>query len=82
MSKKCTLAYAHAPVWCDACWEDAQRVREVSIQAAHLAELKRANDLKEWELETAGSPRPRPVYYPPPQPADKPSKPQQERRGL
>ena len=78
----CTLDFAHAPVWCDACWADAQQVRGVNAQTDYLGELKRANDLKEWELEKGGNPRPRPAYYPPPPPAAKPPQPQQERRGL
>ena len=78
---RCTLDYPHTPVWCDACWEDAQRVREGRIQVEYLAELKRANDLMEWKLEQDGSPRPKPVYYPP-QPVIKPPQPQRERRGL
>ena len=68
----CGLDYPHASVWCDACWEDAQRVREGRIQAAYLTEWKRANDYKEWELENAGRPRPQPVYYPPQSPPPTP----------
>jgi len=79
---RCTLDYPHASVWCDACWEDAQRVRDGRTQAEYLTELKRANNLKEWALETAGNPRPKPTYYPPPPAAVKPPQPQQERRGL
>jgi len=67
--------YDHAPVWCPACWEDARRAREVTLQEQHLVELKRYNDLREWELEQGGRPRPRYVPPPPPAPAREPQKP-------
>ena len=57
-------------------------MRDGRTQAEYLTELKRANNLKEWALETAGNPRPKPTYYPPPPAAVKPPQPQQERRGL
>ena len=67
--------YDHAPVWCPACWEDTRRAREVTLQEQHLFELKRSNDIREWEQEQGGRPRPRYVPPPPP-PAREPQKPE------
>jgi hypothetical protein len=76
----CNLDFPHAPAWCDACWEQEQRGKEINLQRDTLAELKRANDLKEWELEWGGSPRPKREYIPPnPQPEPRPKI---ERRGM
>jgi len=65
------MDFAHAAVWCDDCW-DSER------QAKMLAEMRRANDLKEVEINMRDQgdwieerPRPRPTYVlsaPPPTP--------------
>ena len=44
MSGDCLLDFPHAAVWCPACWADLTQVRIAK-------ESKRANDLKEQELE-------------------------------
>ena len=62
------MDFAHAPAWCDDCWNQEH-------QGRMLAEMRRANDLKEEELFSRrngewvdAKPRPRPTYVlPPPQ---------------
>jgi hypothetical protein len=63
----CDLNYAHAPVWCDACWEDTRQARMETIQRETLAELKRRNELLEEELDLqySGMRRPRREPLPP-----------------
>lgn len=78
----CNLDFPHVSTWCDGCWEEERRAKEVNLQRATLAEFNRANDLKEWELEQGGSPRPRRTYIPPPQPVVAPTPPEIRRRGL
>jgi hypothetical protein len=59
------LDYPHAVVWCGDCWEQEQHSRQ-------LAELRRANDLKERELDmrehdewVEPKTAPKPRYVPP-----------------
>jgi hypothetical protein len=70
---RCDLNYAHAPVWCDACWEDARQARTETIQRETLVELKTRNELLEEELDLAyrdlrkprrEAPPPPPMRYP------------------
>jgi len=70
---RCDLNYAHAPVWCDACWEDARQARTETIQRETLVELRRRNELleEELELEYSGMRRPRREPPPPPPPPEK-----------
>jgi hypothetical protein len=71
------LDFPHASTWCDQCWEQEQRSRQT-------AEMRRANDLKQRELDlrelgdwVEERPRPRPRYLlpapppPTPQPVNK-----------
>ena len=41
--------------------------KALSLKEREVAEFKRSNDIKEWELEQDGRP-PRPRYTPPPPP--------------
>ena len=67
MPKHCDLDFPHAPVWCDDCRTES---REYDV----LFEMRRANDLKQRELDfrefdgawIQSSPRPRPFYVVPP----------------
>jgi hypothetical protein len=62
------MDFPHAAAWCDDCWGQEQ-------QGRMLAEMRRANDLKDQELFMRqegewvdAKPRPRPTYVlPPPQ---------------
>ena len=73
----CELNYAHAPVWCDVCWEDARQIRSEKTQRETLVELKRRNELleEELELEYRGMRRPRREPPLPPPPVQYPKKP-------
>ena len=65
--------------WMEKHCNKCRDIRDGDIQKEILAEMRRANELKEWELEQGGSPRPRREYIPPnPQPDPKP---RIERRG-
>jgi hypothetical protein len=62
MPRHADLDFPHLPVHCSDCWEDEKRGRV-------LVEMRRANDLKERELEilnTREYPESRPRYTPPP----------------
>ena len=72
---RCDLNYAHAPVWCDACWEDERQTRMETIQRETLVELKRRNELLEEELELEYSGRRRPRREPPPPTVQYPKQP-------
>jgi hypothetical protein len=66
----CDLNYAHAPVWCDACWEDERRGKELKSREQYNKLLAEQNELleEELDLEFKGMRRPRrePPSPPPP----------------
>ena len=60
------LDYPHASEWCDDCYDQKQRGQQI-------AEMRRANDLKQRELDlrewgnwVEPRPQPKPRYIPPP----------------
>jgi hypothetical protein len=72
---ECLMDFPHEPVWCPACYEQQQ-------QGSMLREMRRANNLKEAELQLRMQigdtpewrPAPQPVrYVAPPSPVQKPS---------
>ena len=71
----CELNYAHAPIWCDACWADARQARMEIIQRETLAELKHRNDLLEEQLDLEHKGMRRPRREAPPPPVQHPNKP-------
>ena len=75
MMARCDLNYAHAPVWCDACWEDARQARTETIQRETLVELKTRNELLEEELDLAYRDLRKPRREAPPPPMQYPKKP-------
>ena len=78
---KCTLDYDHAPVWCDACWEDERRGKELKSREQYNKLLAEQNELIAAGLDERDRPRRR-QYVPPPEPQIKPQPIVTERRGL
>jgi len=80
---QCELDYKHEPEWCPACWDERRQVQSLRVQKDIAKEMRRANDLKEWELAAGDTPRPQRTYYQPPERTpEKVVAPPIKRRGL